>query len=729
MKKKITILIILTCLFYINGHAQTPFWSDTFEDVGAPSSGTRNAPSAFTTNTDRLFNRTNTAGVTIVGGPSGGAVYTGMEGTKFWAGEDTDNGQPINVANVLKTVTWTINIAGRSNIKLRGLFAAGNNFNNAYENGTASSTGVFDYMSMQYSIDGGPIQNVLSFYPLANAASDLYPDNNFDGNGDPATTALSSTFTEFTGNITGTGTTLTLYMNMSMTSSAEEVAIDNLRLLEIAPCTPPVVTVHPQATRNICSSANTTFSITATGATGYQWQVNTGSGFTDITNGAPYSGATTNTLTITGATTGMNGYLYRCVAYNPTISCFTNSNSGTLNVSLPVTSVASQTNVSCNGGSNGAASVTTATGGVGPYTYNWTPGNPTGDGSTSVTGLTAGTWTCTVTDSFGCTAVQNFTITEPSAISFSINSQTDVSCFNGSNGAASVTTATGGTGTKTYNWTPGNPTGDGTTSVTGLTAGTWTCTVTDANGCTSAQVFNIAQPTALSVTASGQTNVSCNGGSNGAASVNLPTGGTAGYTYNWTPGNPTGDGTGSVTGLTAGTWTCTVTDVNSCTTSQIFNISEPAAINTNVNQSLGIVTAEQTGATYQWYQCPNTLLSGETNQSFTPSTVGDYKVDITVAGCTVTSNCITVTVLDNDSFELVSKFKLYPNPNNGILNIDSKLDGNIMITNQLGQVVKRFDVKANTINTINVQDLSDGTYFVKGSNGTTIQTQKLVIQH
>ncbi|MCP9747857.1 choice-of-anchor D domain-containing protein, partial [Lacihabitans sp. CS3-21] len=72
----------------------------------------------------------------------------------------------------------------------------------------------------------------------------------------------------------------------------------------------------------------------------------------------------------------------------------------------------------------------------------------------------------------------------------------------------------------------------------------------------------------VSLTALSQTNVSCNGGSNGAASINTPTGGAGGYTYNWTPGNPTGDGTLSVTGLTAGSWTCTVTDANSCTATQ-----------------------------------------------------------------------------------------------------------------------------------------------------------------
>src|SRR5690606_8205287 len=147
--------------------------------------------------------------------------------------------------------------------------------------------------------------------------------------------------------------------------------------------------------------------------------------------------------------------------------------------------------------------------------------NPTGDGTTSVNGLTATTWTVVVTDANSCTASQSFTVTQPSAISLTASSQTNVSCNGGSNGAAAVNSATGGAGGYTYDWTPGTPTGDGTTSVTGLSAGTWTCIVTDANSCVSSQSFTITQPSALSVLPVSQTNIACNAGSTGAASVSV----------------------------------------------------------------------------------------------------------------------------------------------------------------------------------------------------------------
>ncbi|WP_165396083.1 T9SS type A sorting domain-containing protein, partial [Flavobacterium sp. J27] len=311
------------------------------------------------------------------------------------------------------------------------------------------------------------------------------------------------------------------------------------------------------------------------------------------------------------------------------------------------------------------------------------------------------------------------------------SSQTDVSCNGGSNGAATVNVATGGAGGYTYNWTPGNPTGDGTPSVTGLSAGTWTCTVTDANSCTTSVNFTITQPTALALTASSQTDVSCNGGSNGAATVNVATGGAGGYTYNWTPGNPTGDGTPSVTGLSAGTWTCTVTDANSCTTSVNFTITQPTAIDNTISENTtGILTANATdaGMTYQWYECPNTLLVGETNQDFTPSTLGDYKVSISFNGCTVESTCYTVTTLDTETFENEIKFVIYPNPSNGLVTIKTDVNGEFVIVNQLGQTVKTFHLNSNIENNINVENLADGIYFIKGLTNQQIKAQRLIIK-
>ncbi|MCX6310047.1 MAG: T9SS type A sorting domain-containing protein, partial [Bacteroidetes bacterium] len=347
----------------------------------------------------------------------------------------------------------------------------------------------------------------------------------------------------------------------------------------------------------------------------------------------------------TASVTGLTFGTWTCTVTDAN-SCVTTQ---TFNITQPtalVASALSQTNVSCNSGSNGAASVS-VTGGTTSYSYNWTPGNPTGDGTASVTGLTFGTWTCTVTDANSCVTTQSFNITQPTALVASALSQTNISCNGGSNGAASIT-ASGGTTYYSYNWTPGNPTGDGTASVTGLTFGNWTCTVTDANSCVTTQTFNITQPTALVASALSQTNVSCNSGSNGAASVSV-TGGTTSYSYNWTPGNPTGDGTASVTGLTFGTWTCTVTDANSCVTTQSFNITEPSLLTSTSSQvnvtcnggNNGSITVNPSGGTagytYAW------LPIGGNAATANNLIAGIYNCTITDAnGCFITPS-ITVT--------------------------------------------------------------------------------------
>lgn len=248
----------------------------------------------------------------------------------------------------------------------------------------------------------------------------------------------------------------------------------------------------------------------------------------------------------------------------------------------PLSATTSQTNILCNGLCTGSATAIPS-GGTSPYTYFWSTG---GTGATINT-LCAGTYTCTVTDAASASTMITVTITEPLAISLTAASSNNVSCFAGTNGAASINTPSGGTGALTIDWTPGTPSGDGTTSINGLSANMYTCTVTDANSCAATLNFNITEPSApLALTSNSSNNVSCNGDANGTASVNNATGGTSSYTYDWTPGTPTGDGTTTISGLAPGSYTCTVTDANNCTAFVNFSITEPAAITNSINPTI-----------------------------------------------------------------------------------------------------------------------------------------------
>ena len=161
---------------------------------------------------------------------------------------------------------------------------------------------------------------------------------------------------------------------------------------------PPNITGQP-ANASACASANASFTVTATGATSYQWQVNTGSGFNNITNDVVYSGATTATLNITATPFSYNGYLYQCIVANG--SGTVTSNSATLTVSVLPTapSLASKTpaSISVADGTSVSATFTAGSGGTGcadDYRYTTDGGSTylpyTPGANISTTGLAAG---------------------------------------------------------------------------------------------------------------------------------------------------------------------------------------------------------------------------------------------------------------------------------------------------------------------------------------------------
>lgn len=221
-------------------------------------------------------------------------------------------------------------------------------------------------------------------------------------------------------------------------------------------------------------------------------------------------------------------------------------------------------NVSCNGGSNGQASAIPA-GGTAPYTYLWSNSSISAINS----GLIAGNYTVTITDNNGCTVIANASINQPPPIQITFTIHQNVSCKNGNDGSATIN-ASGGTPPFNYQWP--NNVNDSVNN--GLSAGNFTVTVTDANGCTSTSAIQITEPTLLVATITGQTNVSCYGGNDGTATASA-NGGTLPYNYLW-PSNNTGIVENS---LAVGTYTVTVTDLNGCTAIASTNITQPDSIN------------------------------------------------------------------------------------------------------------------------------------------------------
>lgn len=238
-----------------------------------------------------------------------------------------------------------------------------------------------------------------------------------------------------------------------------------------------------------------------------------------------------------------------------------------IDIGEPTAIVLSEVNdsVSCNGGADGSIDLT-VTGGVLPYSYAWSNQASTED----ITGLTAGTYTPTVTDANGCTVTMAaITIDEPTALTLVMDAAS--STCNGANDGGAWATPSGGTAPYTYAWntTPVQ----NTDTAFGLNSGTYTVTVTDANGCTITDDIIVTLPPAITFT-TGADSVSCNGGADGRAWA-TGAGGAGGFSYLWntTPAQ----NLDTAVNLTAGQYEVTITDQNGCTQITTVDVEEPTA--------------------------------------------------------------------------------------------------------------------------------------------------------
>ncbi len=250
------------------------------------------------------------------------------------------------------------------------------------------------------------------------------------------------------------------------------------------------------------------------------------------------------------------------------VVCDSDDNTGHLLIDIAepgqtMTAAITPTDVSCNGGNDGAADLT-VTGGTGPYNFSWSNGANTED----ISGLTAGTYTVTITDSVGGCETASATIAEPDALSLTMGS-TPVSCNGAADGTASVS-VTGGTGTYTFAWN--DPSTQTTATATGLGPNTYTVTVTDGNGCVAMDSVTVTEPAVLSAGAI-PTDASCYGAADGSIDL-TPAGGTSPYTFAWSHGPTTED----VSGLVAASYTVTVTDDRNCTVNTGATVAEPALL-------------------------------------------------------------------------------------------------------------------------------------------------------
>jgi gliding motility-associated-like protein len=287
-------------------------------------------------------------------------------------------------------------------------------------------------------------------------------------------------------------------------------------------------------------------------------------------------------VTTSGGTTGYvfnwsNGVttedLNTIVAGSYTLTVTDNNNcTATRNVVITQPNLLSTTissnNILCNSASTGTVDLM-VNGGTIPYNYNWSNAATTEDLST----LSAGGYSVTVTDANNCSATNSTTLTQPSALVVS-ETHLDVLCNGAATGMIDIT-ATGGTGNLSYNWSNG----DNAQDISGVFAGNYTVTVSDANTCSVTQNITIQQPTPFIIGLQ-YNNVACNGGVDGNINLSI-SGGTPPYTFDWNNEANTED----LTNIAAGNYFVIINDVNNCVANANTTITQPNILSLTFTQT------------------------------------------------------------------------------------------------------------------------------------------------
>lgn len=378
----------------------------------------------------------------------------------------------------------------------------------------------------------------------------------------------------------------------------------------------------------------------------------------------------------------------------------------------PLTPTNGQT--SCGNTCDGSVSVSFACSAP-PCTVTWfdAQGNTLAVNTGSLANLCVGIYTAQLTNGNGCVSFADAEVLPSQQIVPNLSS-TPASCAGVCDGTATVGPQ-GGVEPYSFLWTPSGQT---TPQATGLCAGVYTVLIADAAQCdTTVQVLILEpQPIVLNGTI---TDALCAGDCNGSVSV-IATGGTAPYTYSWSPAPPNGQGTPVATDLCAGTYLLTVTDANGCAQAMSFDVNEPQPLQAVVSTTLsqcglcdGTAAVSIVGGTAPHFSVwmSGTAIIG-TGDSIAGLCAGFYQVMVTDAnGCT-TSELVVVSDVDGEVLSLTD----------GITTCPGVCDGSVSVAFTCSQptcVTAWFDGAGNDLGQSGstLDNLCAGLYFVQVTNG------------
>ncbi len=297
----------------------------------------------------------------------------------------------------------------------------------------------------------------------------------------------------------------------------------------------PVPTVSEVIQDVSCSNSNNG-SIDVTGDPSYSYNWSNGQSTEDIQN----LGVGFYNLTVTDNNNCNNTYSFSVIQSN------------VLNLNGSVT------DTDCNNGNTGAIDVT-PNGGIPGYSYLW----DTGDETEDLIGLDAGTYIVTVTDAGNCQEVAIYNVGMPSTLNYT-DQVTAVACHNEANGSIDLN-VWGGNGQYSYQWDNGAMTQD----INNLSAGTYTVTINDGNGCEIIETYILENPPLIEVVENIE-NLSCNNANDGSIELTV-SGGNNNYSFQWSNGQEIKD----IYNLPSGNYSVSIYDNNQCLSEASFTITSP----------------------------------------------------------------------------------------------------------------------------------------------------------
>ncbi|MBI5542134.1 MAG: fibronectin type III domain-containing protein [Bacteroidia bacterium] len=424
---------------------------------------------------------------------------------------------------------------------------------------------------------------------------------------------------------------------------------------------------------------------------------NDGTATATPSNGSePYTYLWSNNET-TPTITGLAAGTYT-VTVNGANSC-TAISSVNVSLSTGLALTMNQNNITCSGGNDGYASISVS-GGNAPYTYIWSNSETTSD----IYNLLPGSYSVTVTDQCGITAVDNALISQPDPLNVTI-SFTNLSCYGHGDDGTATAIATFGNEPYTYLWS-----NDSTNaSVTGLVAGTYFVSVTDKCGETVVKEVTITTPPALITDITNRVNVTCFGLCNGSATANV-TSGTSPFSYTWST-TPAQTDVNAIN-LCVGNYSVSVTDAAGCTSVSNFSISEPAILSGTMGQTNASCYGSCNGSAWitpSGGTAPISYLwnDAQTNDTIYSLCAGKYKVTITDI-----NNCVY-----NDSVDVIQPFTLAANISQTNVSCYGSCNGTATSAPTGGDANYNYlwsTIPANTTNSIS--SLCEGKYYLTVSD-------------